>query len=322
MKEALLSRLSSYSQNPAKRDLENFTTEIFAHLFNTSVLFRKKFLHVIVPQAGIRGQFARAQALTQQTIGRGRVDIVLQNRDSRKLLIEVKIAARETVVEDEDGESLSQIRKYISANAGPVVYLTTKSTPGPELRQGDRARFIGQAYFEDLYAAIHKAKLSELGALFVGFLEEQEMTPVHSFNHKEVQALIHAFDFLDRAVDVLNEVRTAVTPEFQKLFRTRKSFTSARSAYSGVITYAQDVGPHASIELGFKIEPDEDGLYFMAYTGAGKAGTPQLQKSLKKWGPDSGYLWSPIRLNGNGKDLTRMIAHASKSLKEIRKAAA
>lgn len=318
----LLSRLSSYSQNPAKQDLENFTIEILAHLFNTCRPFRRRFLQVVVPSAAIQNRFKEAQALTQQTIGRGRVDIVLENRHGLRLLIEVKISARETVVEDENGEKLSQIRKYIAAKAGPVVYLTTKNTPGPELRRSDKAGFLGQTYFEDLYANLHGVHLSELGELFVAFLKEQEMTPVHSFNRKEVQVSAPAFEFMDRAVDVLNEVRTKVAPEFQKLFWTKKSFTSARYAYSGIICYAQDVGPNASLELGFKIEPDDDGkLYFMAYAGAGKAGNPRLRKLLKNFDLLSGgYLWSSVPINGNGKDLTRMIAHASKSLKEIRRA--
>lgn len=321
MKETLLSRLASYSQNPAKRDIENFTIEILAHLFNACIPFRKRFLRVVFPSARIRNRFEKAEALTQQTIGRGRVDIVLKNQSGAKLLIEVKITARETVVEDQNGEELTQIRKYIAAAEGPVAYLTTKNTPGPVLRRSDRAEFLGQVYFEDLFATLRGALLSEVGELFMEFLKEQGMTPVHSFNRTEMRILVPAFDFLDRAVDILNEVRTKVTPEFQKIFRSRKTFTSARYAYGGIICYVQGVGPRASLELGFKIEPEDGSLYFMAYAGAGKARNSCWQRVLRKWEPSGGYLWSSIALNGNGRDLSRMIAHASKSLKTIRRAA-
>jgi hypothetical protein len=44
MTDNLLLRLEGYSQNPMKRALENFTTEVMAHLINVDSTFRREFV--------------------------------------------------------------------------------------------------------------------------------------------------------------------------------------------------------------------------------------------------------------------------------------
>ena len=95
MAESLFARLASYSQNPSKRSIENFLTEVLAYLINNDRVFRRVFVRHIIPDRRMQRGFAHASALPQQTIGRGIVDLVLTGTRDR-VLVEVKIGARET----------------------------------------------------------------------------------------------------------------------------------------------------------------------------------------------------------------------------------
>jgi hypothetical protein len=48
MSETLFTRLAAYSQNPAKKSLENFATEVLAYLINSDHTFRRVFLSHII----------------------------------------------------------------------------------------------------------------------------------------------------------------------------------------------------------------------------------------------------------------------------------
>ena len=95
MPDSLFTKLTSYSQNPQKRSIENFLTEVLAYLINTDRVFRRTFIRLIVPDRRMQRGYVNASALTQQTIGRGIVDLVLTGRRGR-ILVEVKIGAKET----------------------------------------------------------------------------------------------------------------------------------------------------------------------------------------------------------------------------------
>src|SRR5438445_6849731 len=95
MSESLFTRLTSYSQNPRKRSIENFLTEVLAYLINNDDVFRRTFIRLVISDRRMQRGYADASALPQQTIGRGIVDLVLTGSRGR-ILVEVKIRARET----------------------------------------------------------------------------------------------------------------------------------------------------------------------------------------------------------------------------------
>jgi hypothetical protein len=149
MNEGLFSRLASYSQNPHKKSVENFTTEVIAYLINEDPVFRRAFLrHLIADRRVLRG-FSQPIALTQQCFDRGIVDLVVSGR-RRRLLIEVKIGAVQTVTCIRGKGRVLQLGKYVSYGEGHVAYLTTRNVPAPELTS---RWFLGQ-FFLKIFIAV------------------------------------------------------------------------------------------------------------------------------------------------------------------------
>src|ERR1035437_3066341 len=125
----LFSRLAEYSQNPRKLSIENFTTELLAHLFNQDPVFRRRFLKVIVPDQRMARAYRQAEATTQEALSQDcRVDVV-RWAGSRAHLIEVKIAAGETRSARWGQTGKPQVQRYIALGRGHVTYLTTSASP-------------------------------------------------------------------------------------------------------------------------------------------------------------------------------------------------
>lgn len=117
----LFSRLSGYSQNPGKRSIENFCTELLAHFFNNDTVFRRRFLRVIFDDQRTARPFLHGQANTQESLGRGcLVDLVLRSK-SKLHLIEVKITATETVSGRWGEERKPQVQRYMDLRLGHVT---------------------------------------------------------------------------------------------------------------------------------------------------------------------------------------------------------
>jgi len=112
MSKSLFSRLASYSQNPNKKSTENFTTEVLAYLINEDTAFRRSFLRLLIRDRRILRGFSRATAQSQQSFDRGIVDLVISGRHSR-ILVEVKIAATETLTKIRGKGLVPQVKKYL-----------------------------------------------------------------------------------------------------------------------------------------------------------------------------------------------------------------
>jgi len=225
MAETLFTRLASYSQNPAKQSLENFTTEVLVHLINKDKVFRRIFISHIIRDGRILRRFKRATAESQQSFGNGIVDIVLTSGESR-VLVEVKITAGETETKIYGKGWVSQVQKYLNFKVGRVAYLTTKAVGAPILGVESK-RFLGQTYFEDLYDHLvnAKPKLTDCGRLFLQFMEENDMKSLEPFTQREIAKAEIAFHFAKKCEAFLYEIRAKVEPEFRQMFQTRTRFT-------------------------------------------------------------------------------------------------
>jgi hypothetical protein len=228
MKETLFTRLASYSQNPFKKNLENFTTEVLVHLINNDKAFGKIFIQQIIHDKRIHRSFKCATAESQQSFGNGIVDIVLA-AGNKSVLIEIKIAAAETETKIYGKGRVSQVQKYLDYKVGPVAYLTTKavSTPDLKLRSKKSSYFLGQSYFEDLFDKLVRVrlKLTESGHLFLKFMEENNMKSLEPFTQHELDEAKNTFRFAKKCEKFLEEIRPRVELEFRRIFNSRSKFT-------------------------------------------------------------------------------------------------
>ena len=234
MPDSLFTKLTSYSQNPQKRSIENFLTEVLAYLFNTDRVFRRTFIRLIVPDRRMQRGYVNASALTQQTIGRGIVDLVLTGRRGR-ILVEVKIGAKETQTKIYGHGWVPQVRKYLSYKAGHVAYLTTRNIPSPDVNS---RYFLGHSLLEELEGRLRRTRLSVTGKMLLDFMEENDMKALEPFTKRDLQNAGQAFDFSRKCEAVIDEVIGEIEPRFKKLFRVRTGFTSGHFSPTYYSAYA------------------------------------------------------------------------------------
>ena len=295
MGETLFTRLSSYSQNPAKQSLENFTTEVLVHLINNDKAFRKIFIRHVINDGRILRRFRYASAESQQSFGNGIVDIVLSSRDS-KILIEIKITAAETETKIYGKGRVSQIQKYLNFRVGRVAYLTTKAVSAPNLKFKNR-RFLGQSYFENLYDHLVKAKpkLTDCGRLFLQFMEENDMKSPEPFTQHELTKPENFFSFAEKCEDLLNEIRSEVQSDFRKLFSSRTQFTSGHFSptYKSAYIYTKGgLSGYSKIKaVGIALWPADNKLEYGVFVRIPQTDIKKLERHLK-WEQEKGGLYS------------------------------
>jgi len=306
MSETLFTRLASYSQNPAKQSLENFTTEVLVHLINNDKVFKRIFIRHIIRDGRIQRRFKRASAESQQFFGNGIVDIVLFSCD-RRILVEVKMAAAETETKIYGKGWEKQVQKYLDFKAGSVAYLTTKAIGAPVLRPGSAKskRFLGHCYFEDLYDQLLKAKskLSDCGRLFLEFMEENNMKSLEPFNQQELDKAQNAFRFAKKCENFLNDIRSEVEPVFRKIFHSRTRFTGGHFSptYESAYIYAKGrLSNNKTVKwIGICIWPANGKLFYGVNVRVLRTGIKNLNRHLK-WTEEDGYLFHshPVRPHG------------------------
>lgn len=322
--QTLFSSLASYSQNAEKRSIENFTTEVMAYLINNDQPFRRIFINHLIHDKRLRGVFRKASAETQKSFPRGRVDLVLNAPNGRKVLVEVKVSSGETMTRYNGNHWKPQVKKYISYHAGKVAYLTTRRTPSPE-DVGHSKEFLGQTYFEELYAYLCRLKNpSKICQLFIDFMEEQNMTPPEPLTKNDIYGALGAFDFAKKCEDILNETRERIIPEFRRLFRSKARFTSGHFSpeYGAAYFYTKHFhrGPIKSVWVC--MEPDQNELLFTVCARVEQHPTADALEKKLRWDVDGRYLCKGLFVHGDGKDTRRMVSHAVKSFKELKRAIA
>jgi hypothetical protein len=319
MKETLLTRLASYSQNPTKKSLENFTTEVLAYLINHDDTFRSHFIRHIIPDGRIQRCFTGALADSQQDFGNSIVDLVL-SAGGRRVLVEVKIAARETETKIYGKGWVPQVQKYLDLNVGPVAYLTTKSVSPPDVRRkgSSSKRYLGQFFFEDLYDQIVRSPLTDVGKMFRQFMEENGMKSLEPFTQKELDNAGHAFEFAEKCEAFLDQIRPVVESEFRRLFRTRTRFTrgcfspSDGSAYMKTTNFRRGFVKRVGIYFG----PEDGKLIYGVYVRVLRTGIGRLRRHLK-WPEEGGFLSSfhPVRPDTKSRRLIEPILRDLRKLK-------
>lgn len=321
MTETLFSRLASYSQNPAKKSLENFTTEVLAYLINYDPAFQRIFIRQIIRDKRMLRSFKCASAQPQQSFRNGIVDLVLSS-GNRKVLVEVKIGASETETKIYGRGWVPQIQKYLSYKEGPVAYLTTKAVSAPAVNS---KQFLGQFFFEDLYEHIaNVTTLTTPGQLFRDFMEENGMKPLEPFTKGELGNAQQAFDFAKKCEFLLDEIKSVVEPEFRKLFHTRTRFTGGHFSpyYGSAYIWTKNFTRGNVKTVGVYIEPENGALHYGVWVRVPRSDMRKLNRVLT-WEEEAGYLSSshPIKPNNDSgnyiKRILRDLKHLQRTLKRV-----
>jgi len=292
-----------------------------AYLINNDPPFRGCFIKLLNPGKRFRESFWKATAATQVPFPRGRVDLVLNASNGRKILVEVKISSGETMTRYSGDDWKPQIKKYLGYHEGDVAYLTMRSTPSPD-GIGHCGNFLGQSYFEDLYTLLSRLKKpSIICQLFKEFMEEQRMTPPKPLTRKEIHGASGAFEFAKKCEDILNEIREHIVPEFGGLFKSRTRFTSGHFSpeYEGAYFYTKSFHRGAVKRIYIFMEPAPKGLLYGISAHVYKNPSADALRKRLGWDIDGRTLYKGFYMKGGNADRKRMIAFAIKALRELKR---
>lgn len=311
MSESLFTRLASYSQNPNKHSIENFLTEVLAYLINSDFVFRRTFVRHVIPDRRMQRGFKYASALPQQTIGRGIVDLVLKGTRS-KVLVEVKVGARETQTKIYGYGWVPQVRKYLSCRAGYVVFLTTRNVPSPDVNS---QFFLGHFLLEALEGRLDRKRLSATGQLLLDFMEENDMKALEPFTKTDLRNAGHSFNFAKKCEAVLDEVVGGVEPVFRKIFRARTRFTSGHFSptYNSAYSYTRKFRYGVARRLYLFLDPWEGELGFGVSAAVTRKDMERVNRQLKwKEYRSEVYSWHQVKSD------IQPAALAKKALRDMR----
>lgn len=313
---SLFTRLASYSQNPSKKSLENFSTEVIAHLINTDPAFRRAFITHVIPDGRMRRHFGNATALPQQSYGNGIVDLVLSGK-SRRVLVEIKIGAKETLTKIRGRGVVSQIRKYVSYRDGHVAYLTTRNVAPPFVSS---KLFLGQTFIEDLHEKLPRARLTSEGKLFAEFLEDNGMSALEAFSKKDISVAQNAWPFAAKCEATVDAIVAEIEPDFRRMFRTRAGFTSGHFSPTYKSSYATTRGFSRKGVKGIHLflEASEGQMGFGVWVRVLREDLKRLNDYLT-WDEGSGaiYTWHTLLPNRNAASIARALL---KDLERLRRA--
>ncbi len=322
----LFSRLAGYSQNPRKLSIENFCTEMLAHLFNHDPIFRQRFLEIIFSDLRMARSFnnENAEATTQETLGRGcRVDLVLR-AGARTHLVEVKISAGETLSGQWGHMGKPQVQRYIDLGLCHVTYLTTSDSLPPEIdHRGRKFRMVKHALFEDLHEALDGTRM-ELTKMFLEFMEEHDMAVPRPFDRNELKRAGQALSFFRKCQKTLDIVRTKANQRFRQNIRARANLS--RPAFYGgpdwdsVQSYLKyRKGPVRFV--GMSMWAEDGGFRFGVWVWGNLHPTHSKIREHLQWKKDEERgCYSSIRLHGTRNDIARMINHADSASKRLGRA--
>ncbi len=320
---SFFTKLASYSQNPEKESLENFTTEVLSHLINHDKIFQKQFLELLLKKSKkskvLHKQFKNCTSWTQQPYhNNGIVDLVLRTKNDAKILVEVKINATETYTYERGNGWQSQIQKYMSYKKGPVAYLTTNHISEPEGNL-NKKNYLGHFYFEELYALLDKRKLCEIGIEFKKFMEENKMTPPKPFTIDEVRHAKIAFNFASKCKSIIHEVRKGIEPFFKENINRLSEFTQGEfnTQWNYASFYSKKFNHPLCNIVWFSIWYDRK-LYY----GVGVSGPEENLRKLNtalNWILEDGELSTVHEITGGEKNLIKkMITQSKKDMGKLK----
>lgn len=227
----LFSQLAGYSLSPHKRSLENFTTELLAHFFNDDVVFRRRFLDIVMTDQRMARPFQNARAFTQVSLAKDcRVDLVLR-AESKVHLVEVKIGAGETQSGRWGQKGKRQIRRYLDLKCGHVTYLTTSESLAPVTdHRGREYKLVKHAFFEELHQSLSAARVGPLVETFLDFMKANDMSGPEPFSRGEIKRADESMRIVKKCLGTLTIVRTEVNTQLRRNLGTYSDLT--RPTYS------------------------------------------------------------------------------------------
>jgi hypothetical protein len=272
--ENIFSTLYKYKPQPNMMPTENFLTESFKFILNLDESLCKIFIKYIAPDKKFIGPY---DIESQKRYGNSIIDLHITDKRGQKILIEIKVGAKENRYLEEDEKSdYGQIDKYLRLNKGYVCFIAKEE--GEVEIKNDKDKYLGQFEWFEIYRLIFdyvkSHKLNSVKRIFINnflnFMKDLDMQSFVGFDKQDIKFLqIDCFAFVDKLVTFLRHAtKDRRTKELLKKLQIEiKDNTPKFYEKWGqvVLRLKNNKWKTQSIELGFiynPLENEKNGLYY------------------------------------------------------------
>jgi hypothetical protein len=209
--ENIFSTLHKYKPQPNMTPTENFFTESFKFILNLDESFCNIFIKKIAPDKKFIGPY---NIESQKKYGDSTIDLQISDKRGQKILIEIKISAKENrYLEEDEKNYYGQIEKYLRLNNGYVCFIAREE--GDVKIKNNKDKYLGQFEWFEIYQLISdyikSHKLNGVKKIFINnflnFMKEMDMSPFEGFDKKDIKLSRNNFlDFEGKLNDFLKKI--------------------------------------------------------------------------------------------------------------------
>ncbi len=220
----LFINIQKYSPGEGPNPKENFLTEAFAHLLRRvpgvlASVFAPLLLEFDLEDAVIR---------TQKRYSLGQIDLEMELKDSRRILIENKLEADIHWALDESGENVPQLDNYltIADTSNGLVLLVSRDDIPLEDKVLHHPRFLGQLPWFEIWKNLSRFLETHLRSVdethvqrylltqFLEFMESENMDPLKAITEKDRLMLEEYWEFRRNLRKFLDRIKSSISERF------------------------------------------------------------------------------------------------------------
>jgi hypothetical protein len=272
--ENIFSTLYKYKPQPNMTPTENFFTESFKFVLNIDESLCNIFIKKIAPDKKFIGPY---NIESQKNYGDSIIDLHITDRKGQKILIEIKVSAKENrYLEEDEKNDYGQIEKYLRLNKGYVCFIAREE--GNVEIKNNKDKYLGQFEWFEIYQLIsdyiksHKLNSIKKNLInnFLNFMEDLDMQSFAGFDKQDTKlSQIDCFAFVSKLVAFLQQTtKDKRIKNFLKKCKLEIAYNTPKfyEKYGQVIlTFKKKNWRSQSIEFGFIFDSGEDkkkGLYY------------------------------------------------------------
>lgn len=190
---------------------ENYFTESFKFILNADDSFCAKF----VKFASKKRLEAPFNIESQVVYGNSIIDLQITDKRDKKLLIEIKVGARQNMEIDDDGNESGQIEKYLKLGKGYVCFIE-RDRDGLNEKILKNINFTGHYAWSEVYELLSdhikagnktNPTIDYFEENFLKFMQQKDMMPFEKFTKEDAQIAPMVPDFYNRMEKFLDYAR-------------------------------------------------------------------------------------------------------------------
>lgn len=203
----IFSTLWKYRPQGVINPEENFFTESFKFILKTDPAFCDKFVKLIAAN-NLKPPF---KIESQVIHGNSIIDLQISDRFGEKILVEIKVGAKQNIEITDEGNQIEQIEKYLRLKKGLVCFIERNSSEISD-RIKTNSNFTGRYEWSQIYELLSghirsNKKQNDLARYFeesfINFMKQKNMLPFEKFTKEDMEISPLVPDLYERMEDFL-----------------------------------------------------------------------------------------------------------------------